>query len=328
MDWRGDLVPLIIDAVVGPMDPTPPAADRARPRVIWVGPNGDRIVCTDRDGDVVLGMQRAGEDLPPVAVIEDDVVDGDGTTVRGIHAAPRTYTLPIIVTRSTWAAWRDIQQRVARALWPVDPTTGRARPGTLIVEQPDGRQRWCDQAWYLSGAEGDDINNHPVYYRDWTLLIRCTDPWTRSVDQVASWGAVVTTPTFPMLPWRVGSSQILGTKRVDVTGDLGGYGVWDITGPVDGQVLLRSETTGREFRLDLTGARSLDEGDTVTVDMRRGPTRGVRGPDGSSWWGARVGVPDMWPFLPGGQDVTVTAAGAVPGQTQITCRIPTRWLTF
>jgi len=320
-------MPLILDGVVSSGQVAAPPKEEPRTRIIWVSPNGDRVVCTDRDGDVVLGMDRSGEDLPPVGYTEDDVVDGHGTSVRAVRASARTYMLPIVATRATWGSWRAVQQRVARALWCED-NHGRPAPGTLIVEHPDGTSRRCESAYYAGGAEGQEINNHPVYFRAWALSIRCTDPFPHGEDITVEWGAGEPVPTFPILPLRLGSSRVLGTQTVHNDGDRPTLPVFTVQGPVDGLLTLRSETLGAESVYDLSGAHAVAAGEVVTVDMRRGPSRGVRGPDGSSWWSARVGVPTMWPIVPGMNDLTATADGAVAGQTKILARAPRIYLTF
>lgn len=284
----------------------PPFAigDTLRVRAVWTGGNGDEIHLTDCPGGVDWLTGRGGGDLPPFEQTEDDVVDGDGSVIRGVRALPRTYLLPLAVKGEDFTAWRALHQRIARSF---NPLTG---DGQLRIQQPDDTSRILT-CRYNGGAEGDSIVDPDgrYWYRVWGAKLRAVDPWWyAALSQTIHFGAPGTTPFFPILPLRLSRSQVLGEATLSLDGDVRTWGVWTIHGPADGTAVLRSATLDRSITLDLTGDHALAEGETVTVDMRPG-RQGIRGPAGEAWWSARVGVPSMWWLQPGVNDLSLSVAG-------------------
>ena len=278
--------------------------DVRRVRAIWTAPSGEDIHLTDCPGGIDWLKGRGGGDMPLFEQLEDDVVDGDGAEIRGVRALPRTYLMPIAVKGEDFDAWRALEQRVLQLF---NPLSG---DGRLTIVQPDDTRRILT-CRYAGGAEGDSIVDPGgrYWYRIWALKLRAVDPWWYATEPTTvTFGAPGTLPFFPLLPVHLSRSQVLGEATINLVGHVRTWGVWTIHGPANGPAVLRSETQGRQLTLDLTGEHELAAGQTVTVDMRPG-RQGVRGPDGSPWWSARVGNPEMWELQPGTNTIRLEVAG-------------------
>lgn len=315
----------VADEVVVP--PTGPPVGGPRVHAWWTGANGDEVHLTDCPGGIDWTDGRSGEDMPPFTVTEDAMPEGDQPTalIRGVRAAPRIMTLPLLVHAPSNAGFRARQQRLIRAFNPI-PGDGRLR-----YLQPDGTTRVLT-ARYDSGAEGSDIRDRTgLWWRLWAVQLRAVDPyWSSLAAESLSFGAAGEgAGFFPLLPVRLASSAVLGETTATLAGDVRTWGVWTITGPADGLTTLANRTTGREVKLNLTGDYELGEGETVVVDMH--PSRAsvtaytVAEPDGVNWFGARVGVPQMWWLEPGANDITLSVTGAT-GATALRFDYTPRWL--
>jgi hypothetical protein len=284
--------------------------DTLRPRAVWTGGNGDEIHLTDCPAGVDVAAGRAGEDMPPFEMIEDDVPDGDGTVVRGVRALPRTYLLPLIVkgAEGDYAGFRALQQRLLAAFSPL------SGDGRLRIQQPDGTSRVLT-CRYESGAEGDQIREPGgrLWYRKWAIKLRAHDPWWyAAAAQTVTFTAEAPTGFFPILPAVLTRGQLSGETTLTLEGDVRTWGLWTVHGPARGVTVLRSATLGREFRVDFSGDHALDTGQAATIDMRPGRV-GIRGPAGQPWWSARASAPSMWWLQPGVNDVEISVAGGEAG---------------
>lgn len=302
-------MPILMPQLVTPdLEPGTETAPAFRNTAEWITAEGDVLGLVNCPEGIDIGRNRAGEDMPTPGWVEEDLVDGDGSTPVSVRAVPRTYLLPLILHKRDHAAWRALHRQVTRALSPFGPN-GAPRLGVLRLWQPDGTWREL-RCGYAGGAEGEGLNDRAgLWYRSYVIALRAFDPWWYSSAVTVSWRQASVGPFFPILPVALGSSTVLGSSTLDVDGDVATAGVWTITGPADGEATLRSETLGLELVLDLSGAHELAGGETVTVDMRRGH-QAIRGPDGSSWWSARVGTPQMWPLIPGTNELSLTVTGA------------------
>lgn len=315
-------------AVVDEEVPPPSGPPETGPRVHawWTGANGDEVHLTDCSAGIDWTDGRSGEDLPPFTVTEDAMPEGDqpAAVIRGVRAAPRLVTLPILVHAPTNAAFRTRQQRLIRAFNPI-PGDGRLR-----YLQPDGTTRVLT-ARYDSGAEGSGIQDRAgLWWRLWAVQLRAVDPYWSSLEpESLTFGSGAGAGFFPLLPVTLGSSSVLGETTATLAGDVRTWGVWTIHGPANGVTTLRNTTLDRTVTLNLTGAHELDEGETLVVDMH--PTRAritaytVAEPDGANWFSARVGVPQMWPLEPGDNDIELAVAGATSA-TSLTFEYTPRWL--
>jgi hypothetical protein len=306
-----------------PPPPPPPGVEIApRVRAWWTGGNGDKILLTDCPSGLDWLKGRSGEDLPPFEFTEDAMPDGDqpAAILRGVRGAPRVQTLPLVVHSRRFTTFRAVHQRLVRAL---NPLTG---DGRLTYLQPDGTERWLT-CRYNDGAQGGEIQDPSgFWYRLWPVQFRAVDPWWSSAaPDPLVWGSGSSGGFFPILPVTLTSSNVLGSTTAVVQGDVRTWGVWTITGPANGATILRNVTLDRQVELNLSGTYELEPGDTAIVDMRPGQQR-IVGPDGSSWWGARVGVPQMWHLDPGTTAIELSVAGAT-GATGVQFEYTPRWLT-
>jgi hypothetical protein len=312
------------DEVVVP--PSGPPEGGPRVHAWWTGGNGDEVHLTDCPNGIDWTDGRAGEDLPPFTVTADVMPEGDqpAETIRGVRAAPRTLTLPLLVHAESNAAFRVRQQRLIRAF---NPLNGE---GTLRYLQPDGTTRVI-RALYESGAEGDSIRDRVgLWWRLWGVTLTARDPfWSSLAAERLSFGNGAGVGFFPLLPVTLASSAVLGETTATLAGDVRTWGVWTIHGPADGLVTLANVSLGREVKLQLSGAYELAEGETVVVDMH--PSRArvtaytAAEPDGVNWYGARVGVPQMWPLKPGANDIALSVTGATSA-TSLEFAYTPRWL--
>jgi len=307
-----------------PEPPVPVEAPAYRIGAQWLAPSGAVLNLTDCPGGLDIGRNRAGEDMPTPAFVEDDLVDGDGSVPRGVRAVPRTYVLPLLVHAEDHTTWRALHQHLLRSLSPWG-ANGVPQLGRYRVHQVDGTWRELRCA-YSGGAEGEGINDRRgLWYRAYAVLLRAFDPWWYGPGHIVSWQESEVGPFFPILPVSLGSGSVLGASDLEVAGDVPTSGVWRITGPADGTATLRSETLDQELVLDLSGAHELAAGQTLTVDMRKGQ-QSIKGPGGASWWSARVGTPQMWQLRPGVNSVSLTVTGAGPG-TLVELTYEPRYLT-
>lgn len=307
-----------------PEEPVPTGPPEGEPRVHawWRGGNGDEIHLTECPAGIDWLDGRGGEDLPPYEVTEDTLPQGDQPygVVRGVRAAPRTYTFPLLIHNPGNAGFRTRQQRVLRAF---DPTTG---DGRLRLLQPNGDERSLT-ARYSSGAEGSDIQDRAgLWWRVYAVQLRALDPyWSSMQPKTLTFGGGGDGGAFfPLLPVRLAASSVLGETTAQVEGDAPSWGIWTITGPANGITTLANTSLGLQVKLNLTGDYELAEDEQLVVDMRPARPR-IVGPDGDSWYGARVGVPQMWPLLPGPQDIELAVAGAT-GATSLRFDYVPRWL--
>jgi hypothetical protein len=288
----------------------------------WVSPDGTVLRLTDCAGGIDWMRGREGTDLPPFELVEDEVIGGEGSVIRGVRVLPRLVSVPIIMHSGTWARWRALQQTIAQALNPV------AGDGRLVFRHPDGTVRVLP-ARYVGGAEGTDLHDPAgLHYRLYPLKLRAVAPYALDADPIRlEWRSGASTGGFfPLHPVRLASSRVLGETNARNTGHVQTSGVWTIHGPADGTAVLRHDGLGRELVLDLSGAEALSEGDSRVVDMRPG-LQSIRDQNGQSRWRVRVGTPQMWPLLPGDNPLTLQVGGAETG-TRVTFEYTRRWLTL
>lgn len=296
-----------------PPPPPPPPKTWPRPpvrpgkRVVWVGPDGTEVPLTD--GDAVTSMTgRAG-----FGRLVPDLVADRGATGAGLlqdyRDTPRLMTVPLHVHGTTPDAYLDVWRRLVattRHRGPDGP-----RPGRIRVELPDGS--WRDiTAYYHAGLEMvedelDDLiwsrSRHEVEF--WA-----PDPYFQGPPVRMAWQLVADPrPFYPLYPVTVTSSSLGGVATITSPGDADSYPVWEIVGP--GTPVVTNATTGQSWAF----GEEVPAGEVVTVDCRPtdiAPETGLTAVDsqGTDWWGAFVGYPDLWLVPPGESQLEVGMVGA------------------
>lgn len=289
------------DGPGGPAEPADPATF-GRVTGTWSSPDGEVVILSDCSTGVDWLAGREGEDMPPFDVYEDENIDTDGSSIRGVRATPRTVILPLLVHKARYAEFRDIHQRIARAF---DPFRG---DGTLTLRQPDGVTRQLT-ARYSSGLEGRDIADpYGKWWRIYPLALRAVDPWWYdTAPRVLTWRASSGQAGFfegPFFPLKLSGSAVLGAAVANNVGDAPVHGVWTITPPYTGMQLI-NETTGKAITLN--GAEIADGPDLI-IDTRPG-RQSIRDSTGQNLWGTRVGTPTLWPLVRGVNVIELAVSG-------------------
>ena len=264
----------------------------------------DELALTDAAGYTV-GPGYAG--LGPVDVDQyaDQPAGWPGEVARGVRVLARTVLVPITVhgySAGDVAARRDALYRYASPI----PDRGRTDPAlTVTVARPDGTVRRITGRPTLVESTGDgDVGD---LHATAVLTVRCASPWWEDVDESRLAFAIGTPPkpflgSVPFLPVKLASSQVLGQASVIVDGTVDVQPVWEVTGPGAGLVAT-SRTLGRSWAV--SGA--IPAGDVWTIDTRRGYSS-LTDRAGVNLW-PRVTARDLWPLVPGRNDLTLTLTG-------------------
>lgn len=288
--------------------PVPVPRGLPRKHILWESPTGDVIDLTDANSGYSSPPGRSGFGVVPREVVIDQHVDG--ASLRTIQVQPRIISYPIRVQGRTYEEYLERLRRLQAAFrHPVDPLTGRPRPGKLRVLLPDGSAREIS-AYYRGGLDAEE---DPL---DDLILKSQVFPEVEFVAPDPYWtGGVVVSPTWRTaggrawfggpLPRVLAASQVLGEVSVLIPGDAESYPVWTITGP--GAPVIRNDSTGREWRFK--ASEPLDTGQVVTVDTRP-DVLSVEDQTGTSLYGALEDWPDLWPLEPGVNHLTVEMVGA------------------
>lgn len=203
-----------------------------------------------------------------------------------------------------------------------DPTRG---PGLLRVTGPAGdiRELSCSYQDGLSLVEppGRDRRRNQVT----VLTLVAHDPyWAAPAATVLSWQTGVARSFFPIFPLHLGSSQVFARSLIDPTSDVATFPVWTISGP--GRIIaLKNLTTGKT----LAWSGTLGFGEQLTIDTRPGnqsaAPKSVFLQDATNQYGLLT-VRDMWPLIPGSNDVAIEMTGAT-GDSIVTLSYQSRYLS-
>lgn len=273
----------------------------------------------------VLRPGVTGLDMPPVGLTSDALPDEDGSILRSLRFVERDMFLPIWIPGDSHEQCRDRSRELLSVLNPrksSDPFSDR-NIVDVMVAQPDGAVRVIS-GYYVGGAEGS--YSSAEYGVEWRVLgatIRCLDPMWHSGDVAPL--TFITAPSAKSLlststaffPIQLGTSQVLGSVTLNNPGDVDAYMVWDITGPGSG-FTATNVTTGQTLTLtaDLTGK-------VVTIDTRR-LAQTITDQLGANLFGSVTG--DLWPLIPGDNEVTLSVTGATTG-SQVVVTPYVRWLS-
>lgn len=243
----------------------------------------------------------------------------DGGILEDVVTAPRTIALPILVDRTD----REHPEAELRAAWQavrdaVNPARTGGALARLTVTDEDRPPRWIDGFARLRESGWSPSTRGRGGWQARVLEVTCPDPFFRSAGIPAVWAFEATPPPFfgsPFFPFTLGASQLVGVARdVTLDGDELSHPTWTLTGPLT-QVVATWSRPGAPSR-SWTLTRTLTAGQVlvVTSDPRRAS---VRLADGTSVWSSLAPPFDLWPLVPGSQQVTVSVVGGATGTTVV-----------
>lgn len=295
----------------------PPPVEVASPDIPiawWFAPDGSRWdLWSTKNGWWTTDAGITGAfGAAPVVFTTDNSPRG-GTSMRWIQPDARTITWPLRVEGDTHAEflsnWRAISDAFTQ--------TRRGGPGTLVIARPDGSARQIDayyqEGWVESGGQGLS----QVRYDMVSLTLYCPDPYWRDAQPTLVTRSFSTAGSYLSPYPTVSSSQTLGNTTITTHSQVETWPDWTITGPAT-SITATNNTTGISWSLtpsDVLG-RNLNAGETITIT---GNPPDIEGPTASVAWETAIDwtSSDLWPLLPGDNDVTFSVSGSGAG-TSIT----------
>ncbi|HEX5595922.1 MAG TPA: hypothetical protein VFX61_07900 [Micromonosporaceae bacterium] len=284
------------------------------PEVVWTDPRGKVTKLSDWENGWLLQPGAKGLDMPQYAYTTDESPGIDGYELRDVRAQGKEIILPI----AFWAndSRQAYKQRRRAFIKSLNPKRG---VGTLTLIEPDGATRSIG-AYYTNGLEGDESLD--AAGERWcinAISFGVPSPyWIGSevgIDFKTSSGGTF----FPVLPLRVGNSQVLGSVTIDNDGDDDAYPVWTIKGPAT-SITLINNTTG----LKLVLTRTIGAADTIVIDTReRRQTALLNGV--TNLWPDLSNDSDLWPLTEGLNACNLTVAGST-GATSVRLTYQPRYL--
>lgn len=256
--------------------------------ITWIDPDGGTFQLSDMRG-------ITGRGLPPSSFNDMVVPLQPGSMFRSVRDEARQVVVPIVIEGTSTIDYREQLRALAASLHPSES------PGTLRVATVDGQTR--DLAcWYLDGFGW--IEEYPTWAIP-SLAFRAADPyWYDANDTQADFTPDTPAPFFPFFPLRLSSAEIFASVSIDNPGEVDVWPVWTITGP-GSLVTLINHTTDKTLSLQA----DLEDGETVTIDTRRGQKSVVKD-DGSNLFGQLVTGSVMWPLPPGPSTVDILLTDA------------------
>ncbi|MGW3154000.1 phage distal tail protein [Streptomyces sp. NPDC001089] len=299
--------------------PTGPGVPDVRATsVTWTSSSGRVTSLSDFDDPqsgafVMPGV--AGIGMPDYTPYEDQSPSFDGSIRRGTRAGPRQITIPLHL----WGPDRpSYLARYHRLVQDLNPAYG---PGTLTFTESDGSTRRIS-AYYADGLQGQE--NDDTTGRHWmtvVLVFSAPSPYWLGDDKTLTFSVGGgSTSFFPIIPWRVRDSQVLGAVKVINLGEVDTYPVWTIKGPATAATITNS-TTGESFTL----TRSLSSSDTAVIDTREG-VKDARLNGSTNLWPNLNSSAVLWPLRPGSNDVGLTVTGT-SGTSSVQLTYTSRYLT-
>ena len=286
-------------------------------------PDGLEFVAADgsvtnlRELPGVRALGDTGLDLPPVALVEDDVPQQPGSQLRAVNLRPREATIPFYLSQADELSLRTLLRTLARRFNPA------AGDGKLRVTSVDGtvRELTCR---YTEGLEGSRVRGAAgAVWRRGALVFRAFDPLfydTTPQSQTYTTGVQKTFLSSQFLPLALTSDVILGSQTVSNSGDVEAWPVWTVRGPAT-SVKLTNVRTGQVIDLPIT----LTAAQTVVIDTR--PFRKtVTRDDGTNLYGQLSTASVLWSLPTGDSTVMTELPGAAAGSF-ITLTYQRRWLT-
>ncbi|MEU8623326.1 phage tail family protein [Streptomyces sp. NPDC048669] len=269
------------------------------PQVSFTDPAGMTTMLTDWERGWVVQPGAKGLDMPSYAIAQDESPGIDGYEVRQVRAQGKTITLPIAFwANDSRAAYKARRRAFIRSL---NPKRGQ---GTLTLTEPDGAVRSIGVR-YTDGMEGDEsLDAAGARWCITALVFAVPSPYWVGGEVTQEWRNAASGPFLPLLPLKVGDSQVLGAVTVDNDGDDDAFPVWTIKGPAT-SATLTNQTTGQTLVLN----RTLASTDTVVIDTReRRQTALLNGV--TNLWPDLSTASTLWPLELDTNNLTLSVAGS------------------
>jgi phage-related protein len=243
-----------------------------------------------------------GLEMPPYALISDEVPQQPGARFRNLKTLPREVDLPLFVRSTSEVGLRFLLRTLRHAL---DPARG---DGRLRVTAPDGSQRYLTCRY--TGPWTGDLSADAYYVSALQFLatFQALDPYFYDPGPQVVTFAIGTTivPFFPFFPLHLNASGVLGDITVSNTGDVEAHPLWTITGP-GSNIILRNLSVIPQAVLEVD--TSLTTGQQLIVDTRPGH-KTVVGPGGTNLYGAVNASSQLWSLPVGSNTLRVEVTGA------------------
>jgi hypothetical protein len=258
----------------------------------------------------------AGIGLPDYTYYSDQSPTFDGSVVRGVRAGSRQITLPIHIWAMDRPSCLERFHRLARDFHP-----GARTPGVLTFIEANGSSRRIE-AFYAEGMSGeDDDDRWGRHWMTFVLVFTAPSPWFLGEDKTLTFRTGNEEDMFfPLPPWKVRDSQVLGSLEIVNLGEVDTYPVWTIKGPATAATLTNT-TTGESFVL----TRTLTDSDIAVIDTREGiKSASLNG--STNLWPDLNSAAVLWPLRPGSNSVSLNVAGASEG-SHVQVSYTARYLT-
>lgn len=283
-----------------------------RKQITWTGPGGETFVLTDETAGMGSLQGRSGFGLAPTTLTLDDL-DSGGGLLRTVHVGPQVVHLPLAVWAEDSTTFYARYDALVASLQHV--RNGRATPGRITVQRPDGQAR-STVAYYQDGLSPTEWPNRKgVTITDLQFLAPSPYWYGETITWRITWQDPAGFAFFPLLPLRLAPESVStgGPVTFANPGDAPSWPVWQITGP--GTPTLTSLT--RDQTIQFTAP--IPSGRTVTIDTRPpslAPDTALTAVDdiGANWWPHLTQFPQLWPLEAGPNRVTL----AMPGATSAT----------
>lgn len=245
---------------------------------------------------IVLQPGVSGLDMPPFQVHTDDSPNLDGSMFRGARAAARQILLPVFVYGIDRRTLRDFKRKLANALNP------KAGYCVLTFTEQDGIPRRL-QCYYTGGMEGNEsLDASGFKWVAYGIQLSAVDPWFYGdTEAAADWSFGSSQPFLgtPFFPVKLGvGTPSSSTLAVNNPGDIEGWPVWTITGPLKSFEFTGPDGTSWGIPAQAGGADCLQSGRTLTVDCRPG-YKTIKDDQGTNYFPLMSPNPSLWSLPPG-----------------------------
>lgn len=286
----------------------------------WIDANGDSFSMSTFDLGMEIIEGVTGRGIPPIRRTRILAAGQPGSRLQDVEHDMRTLATPVLLRASNESDRLTLIRDWSRRF---DPDRGI---GQLRLVAADDSERLLN-AIYADGFElVEDATERYPGCQAAVLTFESDDPYfydTGAQDQ--SFGSTGTaTPWFldpskSILPVSLSSSALLGTTTLTIAGDVKTWPTWTVDGPGT-DLVVRNDTSGREFRWGGT----LGIGEQLIIDTRPA-IKSVLSDAGVNLFGGLTAW-DLWPLVPGGNDLIITLAGT-NGDSQVTVAYTDRYLT-
>lgn len=318
--------------------------------------DGKRITLTDRPNPTkpgyVLQSGPDGWDMPRFDLKYDESPNLDGAMFRSVRATAREMAIPVYLYGSDRRGVIDLKKRLLTA---VNPKNGPVR---IVVREGGGSSRYID-AYYSAGLEGQESRDSAGFtWIKYVMTFRALEPyWTVTDPSRVSWALeperhwfLTTTPEdeakdpsiqphHAFLPIHVSDGIIQSEfNALEMDSDVEVWPVWEITGPLSGNVTFRNDTTGKELKFKSTFGLGTEK-DRLIIDTRPGfktityqhldvVNGEVAVTKAENWWPRLGDNPQLWPLVPGTNLVSVLNGQAPSVTTRVTCTYYKQYFSY